>query len=74
MYVNKREIYKLKGKDNISWYIFCLRCASKHFTKEEKSEIPLNSTVYDFSVDHSLIKKEEILDIPQYLTIKNNIK
>ena len=29
----------------------------------------LNSTVFDFSVDHSLIKKKNILVIHQYLMI-----
>ena len=47
---------------------------SKDFTKDEQSEISLNHTVYDFSVDHSLIEKEGILNIHQYLTTKNNIK
>ena len=43
------------------------------FTKEEQSEISLNGTVYDFSVGHNSIKKEDILNIHQYLMIKNNI-
>ena len=30
--------------------------------------------LYDFSVDHSSIKKEGILNIHQYLMVKNNIK
>ena len=34
----------------------------------------LNGTVYYFSVDHSSSIKEEILNIPQYLMVKNNIK
>ena len=34
----------------------------------------LNGTVYNFSVDHSSIKKEDILSIHQYLTIKSKIK
>ena len=29
---------------------------------------------YDFSVDHSSIEKEDILNIHQYLIVKNNIK
>ena len=33
-----------------------------------------NDTVYDFSVDHNSIKKEDIINIHQYLMIKNNIK
>ena len=34
----------------------------------------LNGTVYDFSVDDGSIKKEDILNIHQYLTVKYNIK
>ena len=63
MYVNKKEIYKVKAKDNISWYDFCLGSVSKDFTKDEQSEISLNDTVYDFLVDHSSTEKEDILNI-----------
>ena len=45
---------------------------SKDFRKNEQSEISLNSNVYVISVDHSLI--EDIINIQQYLMIKNNIK
>ena len=72
MYVNKTEICKFKANDNISWYNFCLGSVSKDFTKYEQSEISLNSTAYDFSVDHSSIK-EDIINIHQYLMVKNNI-
>ena len=65
MYVNKTEIYKFKAKDNIIWYNFCLRSVSKDFSKDEEHEIYLNGTVYDFSVDHSSVKKEDILNIHQ---------
>ena len=63
LYVNKKEIYKLKAKYNISWYNFCLGSISQDFTKDEQSEISLNGTVYDFSVDHISIKKEDIFNI-----------
>ena len=56
------------------WYNFSLGIISKDFTKVEQSEISLNGTVCDFSVDHSSIKKEDILNIHQYLMVKNNIK
>ena len=72
MYI--KQIFKFKAKDNISWYNFCLGSKSKDFTKNEQSEISLNGTVYDFSVSHSSIKKEDILNIHQYLMIKYNIK
>ena len=44
-YVNKTESFKFKGKDNISWYKFCLRSTSKDFTKDGQKEISLNDTV-----------------------------
>ena len=74
MYVNKTEIYKFKAKDNIGWHNFCLGSISKDFTKDEQCKISLNGTLYDFSVDHSSIKKENILNIHQYIMIKNNVK
>ena len=58
----------------INWCDFCLESISKKFTKDEKNEISLNGTVYNFSVDHSSIKREDNLNIWQYLIIKNNIK
>ena len=48
------------AKDTISWHNFCLGSVSKGFTKDELSEISLNAIVYDFSVNHSLTKKEDI--------------
>ena len=74
LYVNKTEIYKFNPKHNINWYNSCLVSVSKDFAKDEQSKISLIGTVYDFSVDHSSIKKEDILNIHQYLMIKNNIK
>ena len=61
-------------KDNISFYNFCLGRVSKDFTKDEQNEMSLNGTVHDFSVDRISIKKEDILNIHQYLMIKYNIK
>ena len=63
LYVNKTEICKFKTKNNISWYNFCLRSVSKGFTKDEPCVISLNNTLYDFSVDHTSIKKEDIFNI-----------
>ena len=61
-------------KDNINWYNVSLGSLSKDFIKDEQSGISLNGTVYDFSVHHSSIKIEEILNILQYLIDKNDIK
>ena len=71
---NKTEIYKFKVNDNISWHNFCLGNVSKNFTKNEQSEISLNGTVYGFSVDHSSVNKEDILNIHQSVMVKNDIK
>ena len=57
MYVNKTKICKFIANDKIIWYNICLGCVSKDFTKDEQSEIFLNGTIYDFSVDHSSAKK-----------------
>ena len=46
----------------------------KRFAKDEQYEISLNGTTYDFSVNHIKVKKEDILNIHEYLMIKNNIK
>ena len=37
--VIKTDIYKLKAKDNISWYNICLGSVSEDFTKDEQSKI-----------------------------------
>ena len=54
--------------------IICLGNVSKDFTKNEQSEISLNGTVYGFSVDHSSVNKEDILNIHQSVMVKNDIK
>ena len=47
MYVNKTEVCKLK--------------LINFFSIDEISEISLNSTVYDFSVDQSITEEKDIL-------------
>ena len=42
--------------------------------ENEQSEILLNCVVYDFLVDHISVEKEDILNIHEYLMVKNNIK
>ena len=74
LHVSETEIYKFKEHDKISWYEFCLGSISKDFTKDEEREIFINGTVYYSTVDHSSIQKEDILNIHQYLMVKNNIK
>ena len=66
-YVNKTEICNLKANDNISCCIFGLGSKWKDFTKDEQIETSSIGTVCDFSLDHSSIKKEDILNVHQYL-------
>ena len=47
---------------------------SKEFTKVEQNEISLNGTAHSFSVDNNLIEEQYILNIHQYLMVKNNLK
>ena len=55
-------------------YDFCLGSVSKNFTEDKQGEISWNDIAYDFAVDHSSVKKEDILNIHQYLMVENNIK
>ena len=74
LYVNKTGICEFKANDNMSWYNFCLGSISKDFTKDEQSQISLDGTLYNFSVNHTLMKKEDILNLHQFLMFKNNMK
>ena len=71
MYVSKTEIYKFKTHGDILWYDFGFRRVPKGFTKDEQSEIYLNDTIYDFSVDRISVVKENILNIHEYLMLRN---
>lgn len=53
---------------------FCLGNVSEDYTKEEQNENIINGTVYDFSVDHTSLQKEDILNIPKYLMVKKYTK
>ena len=61
-------------KDNKNWYNFCSGSILKDFIKDQQSEISLDGTAYGFSVYHSSIKEEDLLNIHQYLMIRINIK
>ena len=66
------ELLDVKKNRGLRFKVIFLWKVSKDFRKNEQSEISLNSNVYVISVDHSLI--EDIINIQQYLMIKNNIK
>ena len=44
------------------------------FVLKVYQKISLNNAVYDFSVDHSSIKKVDIINIHECFMVKNNIK
>ena len=66
------ELLDVKKNRGLQFKVIFLWKVSKDYRKNEQSEISLNSNVYVISVDHSLI--EDIINIQQYLMIKNNIK
>ena len=64
------DICKFRAHYNGTWYEFCLGSPPKDFTKNELNKISLNRAVYDFSVDHSSIEKEDIFSIHKHLIKK----
>ena len=74
LFVNGREIYKLKAKDSeISATPSCLGNISKDWTVDNMKKTGLNGYVHDFSVDYDAIAVDGILYIRQYLMKKNNM-
>ena len=65
------EIYNILTHYNILLYEFSLKSISRDFTKDNQREIFLNGTVYDFSVNYKAMKKEDTLNIHEYLIKKN---
>ena len=53
LHLNKTKICELDSYNSIICYDFCLWSVSKDLMNDEKSQISLNGTVYDFSVNHS---------------------
>ena len=51
----------------------CLGGLSKDYNRNSRKDTGLYGNVYDFSVDYSAIKSDEILDIHKYLMKKNNV-
>ena len=53
---------------------FCIRSISNGFSATDCSEVSLNGSEYDSSVDYNSIDKSDILNIYKYFVNKNNIK
>ena len=74
LFVNGTEIYKFKAKDSeIVASPLCLGNISKDWSVDNMKKTELNGYFYDFSVDYSDTAVDDILDIHNYLTKKNDI-
>ena len=74
MFINGKEIHKFKENDSeIVATPLCLGNISKDWSVDNKKKTGLNGYVYDFSVDYDVISLDEILEIHNYLMIKNEI-
>ena len=75
-FVNGKEIFKFKGNNkNVNFPAqFCLGSISNEFGATESTEVSLKGNVYKFLVDYSAADKSEIINIPRYLMVENNIK
>ena len=72
--VNGKEIHKFKDKGSeIVATPLCLGKISKDWSLDNMKKTGLNGHVYDFSVDYDAIVVDNILDIHNYLTKKNDI-
>ena len=65
--LNGKEIYKFKASQ------FCPGSISSKLDYVDSGEVSLKGNVYDFLVDYLAVDKYNILNIHQYLKIKNSI-
>ena len=77
LFVNGKENFKFKANNgNVNYPTqFCLGssgCLGFHAT--ESREVFLGRNIYDFSVDYNATHKSGILNIHNYLMVKNNLK
>ena len=71
---NGTEIYKFKAKDSeIVATPLCLGNISKDWSTDTMKRTGFAGYVYDFSVDYEAIPLDDIKNIHNYLTKKNNI-
>ena len=65
MYVNEKEIYKIKADNkNVDLPIqFCLGSLSNKFDFNDIKEVSFKGNVYDFLVDYNVFDKSDILNI-----------
>ena len=71
LFVNGREIYKLKAKDSeIVASQLCLGNISKDWSTDNVKKTGFNGYVYDFFVDYDVTDVDDIVDIPKFLMKK----
>ena len=75
LFVNAKEIFKFKADNkNVQFSkTFQFNFMSKEFSASEYIEACLNGSKYDFSDDYKAIEKLNILNVHQYLIIKNDM-
>ena len=74
LFLNGKEIHNFKIKDSkIVATPLCGGNISKDWTADNLKKTGLNEYVYDFSVDYDSIPVDDMLDIYNYLTKKNDI-
>ena len=68
LFVNGREIYKLKAKDSkIAAILLCLGNISKDWSVDNMKRTGFTGYVHDFSVDYDPIANGDIKDIQWYI-------
>ena len=73
LFVNGKEIYKLKGDNGILNLKFVYEAYLMDLMLLTLEKY-LQENVYDFSADYKAVDKFEILNIHKYLIVENNIK
>ena len=74
LFVNGTEIIRFKAKDSkIVSSLLCLGNISKDWSTDNIKKTSFNGYVYDFSVHYDATDVDDIKDIHQYLTKKNNM-
>ena len=73
LFVNGKEIHKFKAKDSeIVGTLLYLGNISKDWSVDNMKKTRLNRYVYDFSVDYNAAAVDDILNIHNYVMIKND--
>ena len=73
LFVNGKEIHKFKAKDSeIVVTPLYLGNISKDWSVDNMKKARLNRYVYDFSVDYNAAAVDDILNIHNYVMIKND--